>query len=313
MINYIKKISVVLTLILLVVSCAGEKTIDEVFDTVERGAILRTISTSGSSFNVFDTNSSWSVELEQFDYEDGALFQEIEVYGDFFDRTLEEGEEDPGVDEVFIKTITASTFSEGPSGLPRGTISVTFQEVLDALNFTEDDYEGGDEIVIRLELVLTDGRRFSVDNTASTVAGGSFYVSPFQYTNLLACVPAEVPPGDWTIEMFDSYGDGWQTTDNSGGPGITVTLSNGETTEVGLCSPYAESDYDCIAGADPEMHFDGTAIINIPPGITSAEWFFPGDQFDEISFNIYAPGGNLVASYSPGSPAGPIALNLCNE
>lgn len=306
MITYIKKISAVFILLLLVISCEGNKTIDEIFNSVERGAILRTISVSGNTFNVLDTSSEWSVDLEEQDYEDGALFQEIELYGSLVDNTPEGGTTE--VEEALIKTIPASAFSPGDSGLPAGTVSTSFQEVLDALGLTAGEYDGGDQIVLRLELVLTDGRRFTDSNTGATVSGGSFFSSPFRYTNLLVCILPTVPAGDWVIDMHDSYGDGWQTSGGNGGPGITVTLSTGEVMEVGLCTPYEANDYDCITEDS-----DGSDVITIPPGIESAVWYFPGDYWGEISFEIYAPSGNLVAAYEAGAPAGPIALNLCNE
>jgi len=300
------KISAVIVLLLLVISCEGNKTIDGIFDSVERGAILRTVAVSGNTFNVLDTSSEWSVEVEESDYENGGLLQEVELYGSLVDNTPEGGTTD--VDEALIKTIPASAFSAGSSGLPRGTISTSFQEALDALGLASGEYDGGDQIILRLELVLTDGRTFTDSNTASTVSGGSFFSSPFRYTNLLICELPIVPAGDWVIDMHDSYGDGWQTETSGGGAGITVTLNTGEVFEVGLCTPYQASEFDCIA-----EDFDGSDTITIPADITSAEWYFPGDFWGEISFEIYAPSGNLVAAYSAGSPAGSIALNLCNE
>ena len=112
--------------------------------------------------------------------------------------------------------------------------------------------------------------------------------------------------GDWVIEMGDSYGDGWQTNSNSGGPGLMVTLSSGEMFEVGLCTPYIANTYDCIE----EFSF-GTAVITFPDGVESAEWFFPGDFWGEISIDIFSPNGNLVASFGPGTPAGVLAVDYC--
>ncbi|HKK11973.1 MAG TPA: hypothetical protein VJ945_04030, partial [Flavobacteriaceae bacterium] len=161
-------------------------------------------------------------------------------------------------------------------------------------------------ILLRLELVLTDGRSYTND-AAGTVSGGSFYSSPFQYTNLLVCL-GPPPPGDWMVVMHDSYGDGWQTDDPNGGSGITITLNDGTVFEVGLCTPYIPNDYACTNDFN-----NGTATVTIPVGTESADWYFPGDVYGEISFEIYAPSGHLVAAYGGGSAAGPIALNLCNE
>lgn len=115
-------------------------------------------------------------------------------------------------------------------------------------------------------------------------------------------------PGVWTINMEDSYGDGWQTTTGNGGPGLTVTLSDGTVFEVGLCTPYEANTYDCTDEAS-----SGSATITIPEGIESAEWYFPGDNWEEISFSIVAPNGNTVASAGPGTPAGPVEIDFCAQ
>ena len=115
-------------------------------------------------------------------------------------------------------------------------------------------------------------------------------------------------PGVWTINMADSYDDGWQTTGPNGGPGLTCTLSTGEVFEVGLCTPYEANTYDCV-----DERSAGSDTITIPEGVESAEWFFPGDYWTEISFEIVAPNGNVVASYGPGSPAGPVVIDFCAQ
>lgn len=303
----LKFIGLFITSGLVSLSCSTEdKLIDQLFDNVERGAVLRTKSVSGNTFNVLDTSSEWSVELEEQDEENGGLFQEIKLYGSLIDNTPDGGITD--VDEALIKIIPASSFStEGsPFGFPRGTVSTTFQEVLDALGLISGQYDGGDQIILRLELVLTDGRSYTND-AGGTVSGGSFFSSPFQYSNLLVCLGAP-PAGDWVVNMHDSFGDGWQTNDPNGGPGITITLDTGEVFEVGLCSPYVPDTYECTNDFS-----NGSATVTIPVGTLSADWFFPGDVYGEISFEIYAPSGNQVAAYGTGSAAGSIALNLCGE
>ena len=293
--------------ILVFSSCNTEdKLIDELDATVERGAVLRTKSVSGNTCNVLDTSSTWSVLLEEQDAEGGALFQEIKLYGNFVDNTPDGGT--TNVPEALIKTIPASSFSTdgSPFGLPRGTVSTTFQEVLDALGLVSGQYDGGDQIILRLELVLTDGRTYTND-AGGTVSGGSFFTSPFQYTNLLICLGAP-PAGDYTVSMHDSYGDGWQTDDPNGGSGITVTLNDGTVIEVGLCTPYIPNTYACTANLS-----NGTATVTIPVGTLSADWYFPGDVYGEISAEIFGPSGNQIGAIPQGSSAGPIALNLCNE
>ena len=82
---------------------------------------------------------------------------------------------------------------------------MTFSAAVSAMGLTPADYNPGDVIVVQLEVVLTDGRVFGPDSAAGVITGG-FFASPFQYNALLTCSPQ---PGDYVVEMQDSYGDGW--------------------------------------------------------------------------------------------------------
>lgn len=125
-------------------------------------------------------------------------------------------------------------------------------------------------------------------------------------------------PGTYTIDMHDSWGDGWQTTASGGGDGMTLTLvdaNGGETViEFGMCSSFGTPSgflggTDCTAGG-----FDATTTIDVPAGTVDGIWAFPGDWFGEISFEIYDPnGGLLYASGGPGDQAaGEIAVSYCD-
>ena len=95
-------------------------------------------------------------------------------------------------------------------------------------------------------------------------------------------------------------------------------MSDGTVFEVGLCTPYEENSYDCtgfdtVFDSDAPDWTSGSATIEIPDGIESAEWYFPGDNWEEISFSIVAPNGNIVAQGNPGTPAGPIEIDFCAQ
>jgi len=126
-------------------------------------------------------------------------------------------------------------------------------------------------------------------------------------------------PGTYTIDMHDSWGDGWQTTASGGGDGLTLTLvdtNGGETVfEFGMCSSFGTptgflGGTDCTGAGG----FDATATIDVPAGTVDGVWNFPGDWFGEISFEIYTPDGSLLyASGGPGDQAaGEIAVSYCN-
>ncbi len=100
---------------LLVVSCVdSENTIDTVLD-YETGAILRTISVNNAVLNSSDSNSTFSVTVEEQDEADGALFKQVNVYCKLNDLT----DGNDSTDFMLVTSIPASDFSTGPVGLPR--------------------------------------------------------------------------------------------------------------------------------------------------------------------------------------------------
>jgi len=284
---------------------SSNKTIDDVFAETTRGAVFRS-TTPGSviaaqEFSFSDPSASVTTTFEVEDNKEGALLQDVQVYSAFNSSA----DAANSVPEVLVRTIDASEFTTNADGLPSIEVTFTLGELAAASGLTESDYTGGDSFTIRYALNLTDGRTFSSDNLNSTVSGGSYFRSPFQYTIPLVCPPVPPTPGVWTINMEDTYGDGWQTSDTTAGDGITITLDDGTVFEVGLCSPYGPSDYICTPGNA------GSATIEIPEGTTTADWYFPGDAYGEIVFEIITPNGNLAASGSPGTAAGPIAIDFC--
>jgi len=77
--------------------------------------------------------------------------------------------------------------------------------------------------------------------------------------DFLRPAPCQPVPGIYTIEMIDSYGDGWQTNGGNGGNGIQVTL-DGEVIEVGMCSPHEALPYEgCVEGPS-----EATTFVEIP-------------------------------------------------
>ncbi|MBT8304918.1 MAG: hypothetical protein KJP09_10645 [Bacteroidia bacterium] len=322
--NIFKTLSI-LALVLTFSSCQdSQNTVDDVLN-YETGAILRTISVDNAVLNSSDPDSPFTVQVEAQDEQDGDLFAAVQVYVQMRDLTPDNGIT-PAVN-TFVKSIPASEFSPGPVGLPRGTVSATFGEMTAAMGLSSAEYFPGDVYIVELRIELTDGRVYGVDSAGSSVTGG-YFSSPFAYNALLTCTPE---PGDYVVEMHDSYGDGWQTDDGNGGSGITVdiTLADGSTTqvEVGMCSPYggAAGTFN-DNNADPPTGCtlidctptnacwtDATATVTIPVGASGANWTFPGDQYGEISFEVYAPDGSLLfASGGPGDQGpGLLPVTFC--
>lgn len=292
----------------------SDKIVDDIVASEARGAVLRTVNLISDEIPIGQGDANFAVELEIQDQENGNLVQSVEVWVSFTDTTVEEDETDFSTDEMLAETLDASTFATGEFGLPRFSYSLTLSEMLAIVPISDSVINGSDEFNIRFELVLTDGRRFSVDDNNGNITG-SFFNSPFLYTATVTCPPKAPTSGVWTVEMQDSLGDGWQTDDANGGAGITVTLDDGTVLEVGLCSPYGAAAGTFLGGDDctPNDGSTGTGTITIPDGTETADWFFPGDTWGEISFQIITPNGNLAGEVVSGTSAGPIAIDFCKD
>ncbi len=133
--------------------------------------------------------------------------------------------------------------------------------------------------------------------------------------------PTPPPAGTYTIAMYDSWGDGWQTTSTGGGDGITVSMvdsqGNSSVIEFGMCSSFGSGaggtfleTGDCTPGDGSFALVD----IEIPEGMVSAEWFFPGDVFGEIGFIILYEGTQVYTTGAFGTiGAGPFSPEFCTN
>jgi hypothetical protein len=286
-------------------SCAdSENTIDTVLD-YETGAILRTISVNNAVLNSSDPNSTFSVTVEEQDEADGALFQQVNVYCMLKDLT----DGNDSTDFMLVTSIPASDFATGPVGLPRGDVVMTFGDAAAAMGVGPSQYSPGDVFVVGLEVVLTDGRSFDWTSAAGIITGG-FFSSPFKYNALLTCSPM---PGDYTVFMTDSYGDGWQTTSGGdGGQGLEINM-DGVITSVAMCSMWGTYDFTCTV--PNAAYTEATAVVTIPAGTESALWTFPGDYYGEIGFEITGPNGQVAYSaLTPGSATvGLLPVAICAQ
>ena len=268
----INKIVLLLLSVIVISSCETEdKAIDQVFAGVEYGAVLRKLEITSGSYNVSDLNSAFSVIVEEQDEEYGALLSEVDVYVS------------KGGNEAMVSTVPASAFTIGEKGLPVTEISVTLGQALDALGLGSN-YGVGDVFGIRLSLKLTDGREFSAASASGSLQG-SYFSSPFFYTSAILCTPK---PGDYVVDMQDSYGDGWQ------GDGIKVTFDggprSGEIVFIDMLSSYSGGPACCGWTSSSET-------LNVPVGTQGFAWEYTGDSYPgEVSFQIYAPDNSLLLS-----------------
>ena len=281
----LNKIVLLLLSVVVLSSCeSDDKAIDQVFDGVEYGAVLRKLEIVSASYNLTDLNSAFTITVEEQDEEYGALLSEVDVY------VSRSG------NEAMAFSVPASAFTIGDKGLPVTTISVTLGQALDALGLGSN-YDVGDVYGIRLSLKLTDGREFSAASASGSLQG-SYFASPFYYTAPILCTPK---PGDYVVDMQDSYGDGWQ------GDGIKVTFDGGprdaEVVYIDMLSSY-DGGPGCCSWTDY------SETLNVPVGTEGFAWEYMGDSYPgEVSFQIYAPDGSLLGAFAGIGAGGLTVLN----
>ncbi|WP_340202203.1 hypothetical protein [Ascidiimonas sp. W6] len=285
-----KKINkiVALSLSAMAISCSSDdNAIDTLFENVTRGAVLRTVDVVSGSFNVFDDTSEFIIELEEQDTQNGGLLASVDVKATFIDN-FDDGT-DNSVASTDVTTIDVSAFSPGPFGLPRTTFSISLNSVRTALGLDGSQLNGGDQFNMEFVLNLTDGRSFTFTDVSGAVQSGSFFRSPFRYGVGVKCVPTAPVPGDYSLTLRDSFGDGWD------GAFITVNIDGVST------------DYTITDGSS------GSFTITVPNGATILEWSYtPGSFEEEHTYELIAPTGETAAADGPGPTPGTIVLNICN-
>ena len=201
--NIINKLTL-LGLVVFLVSCSDtERPIDTLNDGTTRGAVLKTVrDLTSTDIRIGVENEQITIVVDVIDRQYGDLTEKIDVYMRFQDNN-NEGEANTSIEERFVTSLLASSFNtEGE--YPRATYSTTPEAIQNLFGLTEDDYTGGDRFVIRLELILNDGRVFTDTNANSVILGGPFYDSPFSYNVNITCpVPEGAFIGEYTIAAVD--------------------------------------------------------------------------------------------------------------
>ncbi|WP_136465055.1 hypothetical protein [Flagellimonas onchidii] len=181
-----KNIFLSATAFLLALGCSEDDKITlDVQENVARGAVLRTITNTGS-YNMFDLSREFNLTIEEQDVELGALLDRVEMTLSFVDNNVPSGGTDNSVDKATLATVPASDFTAGDSGLPRFDYTLTLQQALTTTGIDITEILPGDQFVMDLELFLTDGNSYSAADATGNVSGGSFFSSPFQYTKTIS-------------------------------------------------------------------------------------------------------------------------------
>lgn len=196
-----KKIFKLVSLLIIAVSlhsCSeGDNPIDYVLEgTVNGGGALRTVKVGNPTIALGDPTAKFQVTLEVQDKNNGKDTDKIDVYASFVDNSTANGSNPKP--EVLIKSIASTSFVAGARELPYADVTVTIAELQTKLSLTSSQYTGADQFVIRLAQVMKDGRVFSRSNSNTTVVGGAYFSSPFQYNANVVCPITESLAGTHT-------------------------------------------------------------------------------------------------------------------
>lgn len=261
----------ILCIFLLTTSCEFDKTpLNEDLVAQNEGAVLTTVSTVGGTINKLNPSESLLENTVLFnDFDENDTIESIDLYLLFADTTPVNNEV-LEIDEAFLENVPGSAFAVGGSGFPEHTYTINAEAMLTAVGLTADQIDGGDLFILRYVLNLTDGRSFSAADTGVNVRTTS-HTTPFRYSSIVVCF--KVPePGDWTLEMQDVYGDGWN------GGFITVSIDGAET-------QYATSG--ALA----------TETISVPAGTTRFLFTYTaGDWEGENLYTLTDPNGVEILS-----------------
>ena len=252
-----------------------------VLDEFTNGAILRTKSDARNSFqfNRSEPDQAFFVKIEQQDEENGDLLDRVDVY-----VTLN------GSNYVEAKATTfeRSAFTQNENGLNEIEISLTLTQAINAIGASSTDYSGGDSITVRLELVLTDGRTFSSDDSTGSLQG-SYFSSPYAYNAVIKCIPASPVAGTYEVAMQDSYGDGWN------GGYISVNIDGVEVQQITIPSGSTGND-----------------AFQVPAGTSSLDVkYVSGDWDSEVTFQI-TRNGDSIFSDGPSPSTDTMIFSICN-
>jgi len=206
-------------------SCTDKSTFPVDFDELNNSnaGILKQIAQVSVAFDKYDLpNATYNVLVEANDAGRGTLFDHVDLYVNYIDRTPASSNGDNSKAEMKLKTFAASSFvNDATTGLPRLNLIATAAESLALLGLTEAELEGSDQFTFRQAMVFPDGRTFSSNNVQTAISSlGGVYKSPF------ANVVAVVCPSDL------------------GGTVHYVTVVTGAVVPIAPCLPQVSGDTD---------------------------------------------------------------------
>ncbi len=184
-----KKLTYILTaMVLLVVSACDVELPFPEFQDLKYGAIPRLQSGPTGEFNYFNpAGSSVSFTVDFYDENQGKNVASYSWKVGFIDRTNNGANNKAAVP---LLTIPASAFTTTDRGTPGVTVTITLQQVLDALGLTIEETNGGDTFEFFGTVTKTDGSTFDRNNTADNLEGQAAFRAFFYFRQNLVCPSA---------------------------------------------------------------------------------------------------------------------------
>ena len=217
-------------------------------------------------------NEDYEASISIDDEEEGALLETLNIYRTFRDLTIGEDGTDLSEDEALFETFAIADLDlvDGARVLD---LSYTVAELLGD-NLSIEDLSVGDDFKLRYEIVTADGR------IVTSNANGTEYFFSIATSECVALDADGAFPGEYTVNMVDSYGDGWN------GGFLRVFLGGVEVEG----SPFRVETGDAATGT-----------FTVPAGTSDAltAVYTSGDWDDENSFDIIDPNGQKASVQGP--------------
>ncbi len=166
----IKKLLLLVIASTMILSCSSddENNVPSIND-LNNGALVEVVTTADDT--IFDDSLDGLLDtvVEYRDSENGSLLDDFNVYVTFIDNSENAGDSTNAIvnQEVLLRTVEPTEFTLGQDGFPRHNLIITTEDFLAITDNSLDGIAAGDDYVVRFELVLTDGRIFSENNTGS--------------------------------------------------------------------------------------------------------------------------------------------------
>ena len=190
--KFIYKAFLGLGLIGIMASCTDEDTFpydqDEILATQSETGFVRLTEVISGEVDLFNIpTAEVSFSLEAWTEDDANSLDRVEIFVSYIDNTPDNGDASAG--PVAVATYPASAWTrEGDDNLPNITITHDVSELLTLLGIDETQMDGGDSFEMTMEMVLTNGNRFTRDNASGSLPGWPFYNAPFFMTANVVCI-----------------------------------------------------------------------------------------------------------------------------